>query len=186
MRATTFVATAKIARKDLSHLTWRELHRMAGSGRWDIQSGGHDADREIPTDPRGGQAPFLAARRWTRSGGQESLAHYEQRVTADVFAAREALEDQGFQPRAIAVPFGDYGALAPRDPRTVPMLTGLLARQFGTFFVREDENDPTYSHPGHGEVTRFEVTSSVGTDQLYAWLRRRNPGEPPATDSKKD
>lgn len=187
LRATMFVVTARIERKDPDHLTWRELHRMADSGRWDVQSGTHDADREVATDAIGGHASFLAARRYTRSGGKETFAGFEQRITTDIFAARKALEAQGFEPRAIAAPFGDEGRHGAEAARIVPLLSGLLTRQFGTYFVRDEANNPTYSHSGAGRVSRFEVTASVGTDQLYAWLRRRDPGAP-ATDSprKKD
>jgi hypothetical protein len=87
MRATMFVITGRIKdTADDAVLSWAELHKMARSGRWDVEPHADTGHTLIPTDDHGGRAPFYAARRFTRSTGYESLAEWEARTTTDVLA----------------------------------------------------------------------------------------------------
>jgi hypothetical protein len=173
-RATIFVITDQVERKNPFYLTWDELHRMADSGRWDVQPHADKGHVRVAYDRRGRTAPFYAVRRYTHSGGREDFADYEERVTSDVFAARDALKDQGFEPLAFAVPYGDYGQRSGGDRRIPSFMGEFLRRLFGAVFVEDERNAPDYSRPT-GMAARYEVHSATTADQLYMWLRDHSP-----------
>ncbi|HEX8051943.1 MAG TPA: polysaccharide deacetylase family protein [Thermoleophilaceae bacterium] len=175
LRATMFVSTAPIEAEDPSHLTWAELHRMADSGRWDVEPQTHDGARRVAYDELGSTAPFYAVRRYTRSGGLETFADYERRVTGDLFAVAERMRDQGFEPHALALPGGEYGQGRTNDPAIAPFMRALLARQFGVYFARHQRNEPEYAR-ALGEPQRLELHAGTTTDRLYMWLRDHSPG----------
>jgi polysaccharide deacetylase len=172
MRAAMFVITGDIEAQDPFYLRWNELHAMARSGRWDVEPHAHEGHVQVAMDAAGHQAPFYAARRYLRSTGRESLADWEARTSADLFAARDRLLAQGFRPHAFAVPFGDDGRRTAGDPRLQGLLDGVLTRQFGTFFVQDDDNDPGWTAPGAGAAQRYELRTSTTLGGLDGWLRR--------------
>jgi biofilm PGA synthesis lipoprotein PgaB len=174
MRAAIFVITGQIDRRSPFYLTWRELHRMAGSGRWDVEPHAHDGHGQITIAPDGRQAGFYAARRFTRSHGRETLAAWEARVSSDLFTLRDRFAAQGLTPHAFAVPFGDYGQRAGDDPAIPRLLSALLTRQFGSFFVQADDDDPDFTVPGTGVAERYELHTGTTLDQLYGWLRKHS------------
>jgi hypothetical protein len=178
-KATMFVITKHIERENPFYLTWTEIHRMDDSGRWDIQPHAHAGHTKVAYDSVGSTAPFYAVRRYTSSGGQESFADYEQRVSKDLFALRERMLDQGFEPRAFAVPYGNYGQRETNDPGIAPLMRELMQRQFGVYFVQDEQNQPEYAGRA-GEAERFEVHSDTTTDRLYMWLRDHSPGRRPS------
>ena len=175
MRAAMYVIGGRVQAGDLSYLTWKELHAMARSGRWDVQPHAFDGHVSVATDAQGDQAPFYAARRFLRSTGRESFADYEQRVSEDIFRTRQMMHDQGIAAPTFAVPYGDYGQHGTNDPRIPGFLSSLLQRQFGTFFVQADGNDPGYTQPGTGAAERYEVHTSTTLAALYGWLKRHHP-----------
>jgi peptidoglycan/xylan/chitin deacetylase (PgdA/CDA1 family) len=184
MRAAMFVVTGEIEAGNPFHTSWTELHRMADSGRWDVEPHAHQAHREVTVSRDGEQAPFYAARRYTRSQGMESLATWESRVSTDLFELREQFAAQGFEPQAFSVPFGDYGQRRGNDRRIPALLAGLLTRQYGSFFVQADGNDPGFTAPGSGPAERFEMRTGTTLDQLYGWLRKHATPSSPAPAGK--
>ena len=185
MRAAMFVITGEIEQGSPFYATWEELHRMQGSGRWDIEPHAHDAHTQLAVSANGAQAPFYAARRFTRSQGRETLADWEARVSEDVFALRERFAAQGITPHAFAVPFGDYGQRAANDPRIPGLMARLLTRQFGSFFVQDDANDPAFTERGDGAAGRFELRTGTSLDELYGWLRKHSGAPAPHSKNRK-
>lgn len=181
MRAAMFVITGEIEKGSPFYLTWSELHRMQDSGRWDIEPHAHEAHTQVAVSPEGEPAPFYAARRYTRTDGKESLADWEARVSADVFALRERFAEQGLTPHSFSVPFGDYGQRSADDPAIPSLLSGLLTRQFGSFFIQDDANDPAFTRPGAGAAARYELAQGTTLDGLYGWLREHT--EAPETSA---
>jgi peptidoglycan/xylan/chitin deacetylase (PgdA/CDA1 family) len=180
MRATIFVITEEIEKANPFYLTWEELHDMRDSGRWDIQPHAHAGHHELAVNAQGDHAPFYAARRFTTSGGVETLAQWETRVSQDLFTVRERFADHGIDTLSFAVPYGDYGQRTTNDPSIPKLLSGLLTRQFGNWFIQADDNDPDFTHPGTGAASRYELTTGARLDSLYGWLRRHS------TDEEKD
>jgi biofilm PGA synthesis lipoprotein PgaB len=173
-KATAFVPTGRIAARDRRLLTWKELHEMQASGRWDVQAKGTDDDARVVAGPTGDMAPAYAFRRYTDSAGIESYADWQARVTRDLFAARDALVAQGFEPVAFAVPSGDYGATATNDPRIPAYVRSVVGTQFGAAFVRDAHNWPGYTTRA-GDAARLEIGRTTTADDLYAWLRAKDP-----------
>jgi hypothetical protein len=185
MRATMFVITGRIEEGDPEYLTWAELHRMADSGRWDLEPHAHEGHQLLTVAPDGTQAPFYAARRYTRSQGQESLAAWEARVSTDLFAVSDRFAAQGLTPHVFAVPFGDYGQRDGNDPAIPELLTDLLKRQFGSYFIQTPESDPGFTVPGTGAAQRYVMRTETTPDSLYAWLRKHSPAPAAATTKPK-
>jgi biofilm PGA synthesis lipoprotein PgaB len=175
MHAVMYVITAPVSAGNAFHLSWRELHRMQASGRWDVQPHAHDGHRMIVADPAGDTAPYYAAPRYTRSDGMETFAAYTQRVATDIYALKDEFRAQGFDAQTFAVPFGDHGQNA-SDPRVQPFLDQLLATQFQVSFVQAARNDPRYTRPT-GVAARYELHTATTTDALHEWLVRHDPAE---------
>jgi hypothetical protein len=159
LRATMFPLTGPVDERDRDYLTWRELHAMQRSGRWDVQPGAYDGGPRLTVDPYGGQGEFYAYRRYTRSAGQETFADWQTRVSRDVFDAREAMVAHGFDAVAFSVPFGNYGQRGSNDPRIAAWVRGLLAAQFPVVFASANGG-------------RYQVDGTTTADDLYRWLRR--------------
>jgi hypothetical protein len=185
MRAAMFVITDVIASGDPDYLSWAELHRMQGSGRWDIEPHAHAGHTRVTVDADGTQAPFYAALRYTRSEGRETLAAWEARVSGDLFAVRDRFAVQGITPHVFAVPYGDYGQLAGNDPAIPALLTSLLSRQFGSFFVTADGRGSDLSVPGTGVAERYPIRTGLTLDQLDGWLRHQSAPAPAAAPAVK-
>jgi peptidoglycan/xylan/chitin deacetylase (PgdA/CDA1 family) len=177
MRATIFAITEEIEKGNPFYLTWEELHAMRDSGRWDVQPHAHAGHHELAVNAQGDHAPAYAARRYTTSAGMETLAQWESRVSEDLFTARQRFIDHGIDPVAFAVPYGDYGQRVTNDPSIPQLLSGLLTRQFGNWFIQADDNDPSFTRPGTGAAQRFELTTGARLDDLYGWLRRQSTDE---------
>jgi poly-beta-1,6-N-acetyl-D-glucosamine N-deacetylase len=174
MRAAMFVITGEIEKKSPFYLTWAELHKMRSSGRWDIEPHAHEGHQEVAISSDETSAPFYAARRFTRSEGLESLRLWEARVSGDLFAVRERFAAQGIEPQTFAVPFGDYGQRGANDAAIPTLLSGLLTRQFGSFFIQADDDDPGFTVPGTGAAERYELRTGTSLDALYGWLSRHS------------
>jgi peptidoglycan/xylan/chitin deacetylase (PgdA/CDA1 family) len=177
MRAAMFVITGQVDRKNPFYLSWDELHRMHDSGRWDIEPHAHDGHTEVTISASGQRAPFYAARRFTRSRGLESLGAWEARVDTDLFTLERQFAEHGFRPDAFAVPYSDYGQGRTNDSAIAGLLSALLKRQFGSYFVQADDGDAAFSAPGIGAVDRYEVRTDTTLDDLYGWLRRHSQQE---------
>ena len=174
-RATAFVVTGEIEGENPDYLTWRELRTMRDSGRWDVEPETRDGHVKVAYDGAGHTAPFYAVRRFTKSGGRETFADYERRVTTDLFGVKDDMEEHGFDSRALAVPYGDYGQRQLGNPEVALLMRELLTRQFPVWFTDDQLNAPGYTTP-RGQAERFEVNSSITTDRLYMWLRDHAPG----------
>jgi peptidoglycan/xylan/chitin deacetylase (PgdA/CDA1 family) len=179
LRATMFVIPGAISGDNPFHLSWKELARMESSGRWDLQEHAGTGHELVSYDAAGHTGPFYAYRRWTRSSGMESLAAWEQRVTSDIFAGRDALAQHlsRFEPLTFAVPYGNYGQRATNDGRIPQIMRTFLRRQFETVFVQKVGNNPRYtSRQAHrGEAVRLEVHTDTSVDDLFRWLRDQAP-----------
>jgi Polysaccharide deacetylase len=184
MRATMFVISGRTESGDPEYLTWAELHRMRDSGRWDLEPHAHDGHQTVTVAPDGTQAPFYAARKYTRSEGQETLAAWESRVSTDLFAVADRFAAQGLTPHVFAVPFGDYGQRDGNDPAIPKLFTDLLTRQFTNYFIQTPESDPGFTVPGTGAAQRYVMRTDTTPDSLYGWLRKHSAPAEKATSSQ--
>jgi hypothetical protein len=148
-RATMFAQAGAVARRDRDYLSWRELHAMARSGRWDVQAAPYAIQPRVTRDASGRQGEPYAYRRYTRSAGLETVPEWQARVGRDVFDARTAMIEQGFDPVAFELPYA----------RVAPWARALVTSQFGVLFAGPAPD-------------RFVVTGRTDADRLYRWLAR--------------
>lgn len=179
MRATMFAASGLTRPDDDVHLSYKELAEMQESGRWDVQAHGDEGHGMLAIDGRGSTGSAYTHRRWTRSAGAESLPAWEQRVTSDVFEAREALADHlpRYKPQAFAAPYGDVGQASTNDERIPGLLQEFLSRQFEVVFVKHPHNYPAFTtrREHHGFAHRFAIHGGTTVDDVFRWLRDRAP-----------
>lgn len=173
MRAVMYSITGPVEQGHAFYLSWRELHEMRESGRWDVQPHGRDGHRRVVTDPPGALGAFYASRAYTRSEGVETYADYTRRVASDVYELKRDFEQQGIESETFAPPFGDVGQHAD-DERIPGFLRDLFATQFRVVFVQAEGNDPPYTRPT-GPALRYEVHTGTRAHDVHAWLVRHNP-----------
>jgi peptidoglycan/xylan/chitin deacetylase (PgdA/CDA1 family) len=173
-RATMFVIVGSVEQGTRFYLNWKELRKMAESGRWDVQAHAGIQHINVPYDRAGHTGPAYSYRRMDEDGELESFADYRRRVTGDILWAKQTLSQQtpSYTPWAFAVPFGDYSKT--NDLRIPQFLDRFLAREFRAVFLTWP---PDYSttEDDHERLPRIEVHRDTGTSRLYRWLRDRIP-----------
>lgn len=117
MHGTVFLITSRVDDRPY-YLSWREVGRMAGNGRWDFQAHTHDLHRRKPTDAAGHPASALSHRIWLRDKNRlETRVEYQARVTADIKSNLDAFKRHDLpKPQLFAYPFGEateHGNLPP-------------------------------------------------------------------------
>lgn len=173
MRAVMYAITGQVARGNPFYLSWRELHEMRSSGRWDVQPHGRDGHRRIAVDRSGATGAFYTSRRYTRSGGVETYADYTRRVATDIYELKRDFEAQGIAADSFSPPYGEVGRRAD-DARIPGFLRDLLATQFRVVFLQDEGNDPPYTRTT-GPALRYEVHTGTRADDVHAWLVRHDP-----------
>ncbi|WP_405918593.1 polysaccharide deacetylase family protein [Streptomyces sp. NBC_00728] len=130
MHGSVFLITGQVDRRPY-YLSWREIDRMAGSGRWDFQDHTRDLHRRAAVDASGRQASVLANRMWLKGRNRlETTAEYERRVTDDIKRSFADFAHHGLpKPRVFAFPFSEATEKA-NLPKPGPTLQDLLDRYF--------------------------------------------------------
>jgi hypothetical protein len=164
--AVLFVEVGPIEKHDPEVLTWEELDRVQRSGRWDVQLQSGTGDRLFRWGPRPDDVgPFYAYR-----GSEEVLGGWRERVFSDITYGEQQLAHhvRGYQPLAIAPPFGNYGQVRTND-RHIPR--EFLARALLSFGVVFTQDRSGFAEPGApNPFGRIEVTPKVTEQQLRTLL----------------
>jgi peptidoglycan/xylan/chitin deacetylase (PgdA/CDA1 family) len=167
-RAVLFVEIGPIEKANPAVLTWEELDRVQRSGRWEVQLESGTGDRLIRYGPAPGDVgPFYAYR-----GADEVLGGWRERVFSDITYGEQQLAHHvdGYEPLAIAPPFGNYGQVETND-RHIPR--ELLARLLMSFQVVFTQDRSGFATPGaKNPLGRFEVTEDVSDAELRAMITR--------------
>jgi biofilm PGA synthesis lipoprotein PgaB len=102
-----YLITGQVSRPGPYYLSWDEVARMRGSGRWDFQAHTHDMHRQVATGPDGDRGSKLANLSWDAdTGSLQSVAEHDAQVGADLTAMFAAFATQGLPaPRLFAYPF---------------------------------------------------------------------------------
>ncbi|MHA5019179.1 polysaccharide deacetylase family protein [Streptomyces sp. SD35] len=108
MHGTVFLITSRVDDRPY-YLSWREIGKMAGSGRWDFQAHTHDLHRRKPVDAAGHVGSALSHRLWLHDLRRlETRAEYRERVTTDITKNIRAFEHHGLpRPELFAYPFSE-------------------------------------------------------------------------------
>ena len=184
-RATAFVITSVVDRKNPFYMRWDELRTMRDSGRWDIQLHAGAMHKMVRADAKGTPGAAYANRIW-QNGGPESLAAYERRVTSDLDLGLRRLRAELGPVRAdlFAYPFSADGSWQTNDPRIPAFLDRTLHARFAEVFNDGHPRQPPRT--AQRTLTRKEITSSVTAADLYRWLAidPRTPAQARAAAAK--
>ncbi|PJA47778.1 hypothetical protein CO172_00070 [Candidatus Uhrbacteria bacterium CG_4_9_14_3_um_filter_36_7] len=110
-KAVMFIITSTSAVDgSVYYLSRDEVEKMIESGRWKIQSHGHEAHFLIPIDEKGTLGHFLSNLAWLdQEQRMETIEEYRERIRKDFEISKEAIESFGVTSLAFAFPFGDFG-----------------------------------------------------------------------------
>ncbi|MFI9639313.1 polysaccharide deacetylase family protein [Micromonospora sp. NPDC051925] len=184
MVAAAFLITAQVGEHRPYYLSWAEVNRMARSGRWSFQAHTHDLHTRVQTAPGQLGSP-LTHRRWEpTTGAQESLAAYEQRLTADFDAMFAAFAAHDLpRPQLFAYPFSEIGD-ATTDPEAAAFSRDLIAARFvGALTNKSLAPDPTSRRSAAGgQVERAEVYATTSAAELVSAVVERTAVPAEVTD----
>ncbi|MGP4043701.1 polysaccharide deacetylase family protein [Streptomyces sp. 2A115] len=187
MHGAVFLITSRVDDRPY-YLSWREVERMAGSGRWDFQAHTHDLHRRKQTDAAGHRASALSHRLWLRDRNRlETRPEYHARVTADIKSNLDAFKRHDLpKPQLFGYPYGEateHGDL----PRGMTLQELLHKEYLAT--VANETPDPlkppvAASRRAAAErtVQRLEVVRSTTAEQLLADIAQWTQAPPVASD----
>jgi len=179
--AVMFVISGFSLEDDKSYYLHRDdLTRMLATGRWDIQSHGHESHFRRKTSEDGTSAPMLANKLWLEGEGrQETDAEFAARVTDDLVTAKARLQElTGQDVFAFAVPFNDFGQLESNYPDATARLLDavwgsydLLFYQFRSAVGGEfRSNFPSTTQGAKRAVMRIGMQRDVSTTEMLMRL----------------
>lgn len=182
--AAVFVITGRPGTHRPYYLNWTELHRMARSGRWDIESHTRSGHGRVAVDASGRGLPFLINRAWLpRLHRPETLGEAVDRVKRDLKASRVDLIDHGLgRPQFFAYPFSAE-TKPTNDERMPPQVADVVRHTFAAG-VSNDQPDRWASRRdrlrrslSRLEVFRFTTTASL-MERIMAARPLRPGGQP--------
>jgi peptidoglycan/xylan/chitin deacetylase (PgdA/CDA1 family) len=164
--AVMFVDVGRVEDGDPEYLTWDELDTARESGRWELQLHSGEGHQQIRYGP--GENDFGPYYAYKKEG--EDFAGWQERVRSDIEWGQETLADhvQDYEPKAFAVPYGNYGQEGTNDERIPGDLLGWLTDRFGTVFT-QDVN--ALARVGSGQpLGRIQVARATTGGDLHARL----------------
>ncbi len=164
--AVLFVDAGRVAEGDPEYLTWRELNKLQGSGRWEVQLQSGTGHHRI----RYGAAPDDVGAFYAYRGSEEILGGWRERVFSDITWGEEqlAFRVRGYRPLAFAPPYGNYGQAGTNDRRIPRQLLARLLLSFEAVFTQDRSG---FASPGAGNpLGRMEITREVTEQELHALL----------------
>ncbi len=187
LRATMFVITGRVGTHQPYYLTWQELQRMAGNGRWDIGSHTRYGHTNIRIAPSGRRGAFLTNLRWLPLRGRlETLAEYRVRVDGDLAGSMQDLRAHGIKPAsAFAFPFS-ASKFPTNDPRVPDLLEQLVMSRFAVVMDNSPGSTSIPAKAGRRYLSRIEVFQDTGTQGLLHRLAAAKPLTPVLPPSGKE
>ena len=168
--AVMFVDVGSVEEGADRYASWSQIEDAQRSGRWEIQLHAGRGHHNIAYDAKGTTGPYYA----NRVLATESLAGWEQRVSADLGWGQAALRNHvpSYRPLSFAPPYGNFGQLATDDPGIPGRLGALLRERYGLVFVQQPAR---YARPGEAVVPRLQITRKMTGGDLHAWLSQQLP-----------
>ncbi|MFD8733915.1 polysaccharide deacetylase family protein [Streptomyces sp. NPDC059618] len=176
MRGTIFLITGSMDKHRPYYLTWREIERMHGSGRWDFQSHTRAMHSVRQVDATGNTGAPLINRLWLADKGRrETPAEYRARVLHDLAGSVEDIVNHGMPtPTMFAVPFSDGPGQQDADS-TDSQARHLLKELFPLVMTDHSGVPLTASRrsASAGLVQRVEVFAKTTPDEMLAAVGER-------------
>jgi len=132
------------------YLAEPEINYMLSSGRWEIQSHGHQAHNSYPINQHGDQAHFLTNKLYLVEANRlESQQEYQKRITSDLLAAQEILKNKFNRDIiAFAFPSSDYGQSQTNCPDCEQIILNTTKKIYQLAFYQADlNNDDKFNYP---------------------------------------
>jgi peptidoglycan/xylan/chitin deacetylase (PgdA/CDA1 family) len=174
-RAAIFIITSTIAEDDSFYLSESELKEMAASGRWELESHGHDIHHSAAINLAGEQGHALSNKLWLLGGRVENDTEYEQRITLDLLDSKTELESRfGIPVRAFAYPYGDYGQNSINNAgKAVAAIQKAASALFHLAFYQPWGEAVVRNYPGMDDfmVRRLEVKPEWDSETLLNAVR---------------
>lgn len=174
MHGAVFLISGRVDRRPY-YLSWNEIGRMAGSGRWDFQDHTHDLHLRGAVDAAGHTASMLANRLWLKDENRlETRKEYERRVTADIEQSFADFADHGLpRPRLFAYPFSEATERV-NVPQPGPTLQDLMNRYFVATMTNDSARPLTAGRRAASArvVQRLEVLRTTGPAALMSRIAR--------------
>ncbi|MCX5399841.1 polysaccharide deacetylase family protein [Streptomyces sp. NBC_00102] len=173
MRAAAFLITGSVGRHRPYYLSWQEIGRMTGTGRWDFEDHTHALHRRAAVDAAGTRQSVLSHRLWLPGDRRpEREDEYRARVAGDLDTSLAEFARHGLpRPRLFAYPFSE--ASEPVDSRTSKgILRHELAGRFAAALTNTTDRPlPAGRRAGAaGEVRRLEITRATDLRAFRAGL----------------
>ncbi|MFH9658770.1 polysaccharide deacetylase family protein [Streptomyces sp. NPDC017248] len=186
MRAAAYLITGEVGTHRPYYLSWSEIGRMAGSGRWDFQDHSHLAHGRAAVDAAGHRGSRLANRLWlARRRRLETEDEYRTRVRADLDQSLRTFAGHRLPaPRLFAYPFSETAGPTNLATRDTSVLDGLLRERF-TASLTNVSTRPLPAGPRAAaarQVQRLEITRAMSTGTFVRLLNEwvaRPPDEVP-------
>ncbi|MFG2604086.1 polysaccharide deacetylase family protein [Streptomyces sp. NPDC048514] len=188
MRAASYLITGMVGTHRPYYLSWSEIGRMAGSGRWDFQDHTHLGHSRAAIDAAGHVGAVLANRLWLPAKHRlETEVEYRSRVEGDLDRSLRAFADHDLPaPKLFAYPFSETAAPTNLRDRGTSVLERLLRARFSATLTNHSSR-PLPAGPRAalaGQVQRLEVlgttTQATFLSRLREWASRspREASEP--------
>ena len=173
MRAAMFVITGEIEKNSPFYLTWAELHKMQPRAAGTSSRTPTRAPRRRRRRRRHERPVLRGAPLHPLGGARDAPAVGGARQRRPVRGAR-ALRRPGHRAADVRGAVRRLRAARRERPAIPPLLSDLLTRQFGSFFIQADDDDPGFTVPGTGAAERYELRTGTSLDDLYGWLSRHS------------
>ncbi|MFD5515850.1 polysaccharide deacetylase family protein [Streptomyces sp. NPDC127066] len=130
MHGSVYLITGRVDDRPY-YLSWNEIARMQGSGRWDFQDHTHNLHHRAVVNATGHRASALANRLWlSREQRQETRAEYEVRVSNDLDLSFDEFSAHDLPaPKLFAFPFSE-ATERPNMPKRDQILQEILQERF--------------------------------------------------------
>ncbi|MFH8977114.1 polysaccharide deacetylase family protein [Streptomyces sp. NPDC017890] len=182
MKAAAYLITGQVGTHRPYYLSWAEIERMAGSGRWDFQAHTDLSHARAAVDAAGRRAPVLTNRLWLQ--GEERLEtdrEYRSRVAADIDRSAAAFARHGLpRPELFAYPFSERLEDSNLGPRGADALRALLREHFTATLTNSADRPlpPGPRSAAAGKIQRLEVMRDTTPAALLRDIAHRTPVRP--------
>lgn len=174
--AVIFIVT-KYSLKDKSgnyYLSKKELERMTGSGRWEIEAHTRDGHNIYKIAQDGKQGHFYTNKLWLDNEDRlETEEEFKNRITADFVVAKNDIEyGLGAKVISFAFPFGDFGQDSVNFPEAGPIILNAAKSIYSLAFYQVwPGKGYSFNYPNKDFlIKRIDVKPDWGAEVLLTLL----------------
>lgn len=171
------------------HLNPDELTQMEESGRWEIQSHGHDSHLLINVDNSGHKGHYLTSKIWLADQHRlESDEEFKQRLYNDLARSKKEVESQfGKEVIAFAYPFGDIGQRSYNIPNAQSIISEVVMDVYPlSFYQPWPSHGELFNYPGNNFIKRIPIDPNWKASDLINVLEKNSAKKVPFSDDFKN